>query len=104
MKITKLYKSFGQKIGSTESYSSFDLNVNIEVAIDIDIDTPEGQKEFKETSDRLVKILQSMYKRDLIKASHEHPELAITLEKKMQAGLFKKEREIEEGMKHDAAG
>lgn len=95
MKITKLVKSFGQKIGSTESYSSFDFNVNIEATVDIDVSTPEGQKEFTEVSDKLANLCRSVYKRDVLKAAKDFPELAITMKKKTENGLMKENKEGE---------
>ena len=93
MKITKMSKSFGQKVGSTESYSSFDFNVNMEATVDIDISTEEGKKEFTEVSDKLANLCRSVYKRDVAKAAKEFPELAITIRKKTEKGLMKDNKE-----------
>jgi hypothetical protein len=93
MKISRMFKSFGQKVGSTESYSSFDFNVNIEATVDIDTSTEEGKKEFTETSDKLAKLCRSVYKRDLVQAAKEFPELAITINKKTENGLMKDSKE-----------
>lgn len=89
MKILKITKSHAQKIGSTESYSSFDFSVNIEAAVDIDVSTDEGKKEFTEISDKLANLCRSVYKRDVVKAAKDFPELAITIQKKIENGLMK---------------
>jgi len=88
VKITKIVKGFGEKIGSTESYSSFEFSpIIIEAEVDIDITTQEGKDGFKKISDGLFKFVRAAHDRDIEHAKEKYPELSITLEKKHQNGL-----------------
>lgn len=87
-KIKKITKSFGEKIGSTESYSSFNFdNCSIEVEVDIDLDTEEGKEEFKKVQQRLFKAVKWAHDKDVEEAAKAYPELNVTLQKKGDVGL-----------------
>ena len=88
MHITRIVKSFSCKIGSSESYSSFEFSPQIiEAQVDIDIDTPEGMKEFKRVSKQLFQIAIDAHEEDVKAATLVLPELRITIEKKTKDGL-----------------
>ena len=89
MKIVRIVKTFGRKIGSTESYSSFEFSPQIvEARVDIDLDTPEGMEEYKRVSKQLFQIAIDAHEEDVREAIQILPELKKTIEKKKKDGLW----------------
>ena len=89
MQITRIVKSFGRKIGSSESYSSFEFNPQIvEARVDINTDTPEGMAEFKRVSKELFQLAIDAHEEDVKEAMTVLPELQKTIEKKTKDGLW----------------
>ena len=86
--IIKITKGYGEKIGSTESYSSFDFQPStIEVEVNIDITTAEGLESLKKINSNLFKLVCKMHDDDVMYAQNKYPELAATLKKKESMGL-----------------
>ena len=89
MHITRIVKSFSRKIGSSESYGSFDFSPQIiEAQVDIDLDTSEGMAEYQRVSKQLFQLAMDAHKIDVQEAAAIIPELRITLEKKIKDGLW----------------
>lgn len=89
MKVMRIVKSFGRKIGSTESYSSFEFSPQIiEMQVDIDISTSEGQAEYKQKAALLFQMAMDAHEADVQAAAELLPELKITIEKKRDSNLW----------------
>jgi len=89
VRITRIVKSFSRKIGSSESYSSFEFGPQIvEACVNIDISTPEGMKEYERVSKELFQMAMNSHENDVKEAASLIPELQITLEKQTKKGLL----------------
>lgn len=89
MFITKIVKSFSRKIGSSESYSSFEFSPQIiEAQVNIDISTPEGVTEYERVSKELFQMAIDAHEKDVREAVELLPELKKTIEKKTKDSLW----------------
>jgi hypothetical protein len=90
-KITKIVKGFSRKIGSTESFSSFDFSpciIEVELDEPIDISTKEGIEQFQKASDEIFRLVRISHNRDVKECAAHYPELQKTIEKKRETGLW----------------